>query len=89
MLLLHPAPTCGDADSDLCILHPDLCTLCFWWLSPQQLVLVVVFLLSTGADTVLALGQLALCGGVYTIIIIIMFMVLYVQQQTDMHCIQL
>ena len=29
MLLLHPVPTC--ADSDLCTLHPDLCTLCLRW----------------------------------------------------------
>ena len=34
MLLLHPVPICADADPDLCTLHPDLCTLCLWWLLP-------------------------------------------------------
>ena len=34
MLLLHPALTCTDAGSDLCILHPELYTLWLQWLSP-------------------------------------------------------
>ena len=34
MLLLHSALTSDDAGPDLCILYPDLCTLCLWWLSP-------------------------------------------------------
>ena len=34
-----------------------------WWYHPLQLVLVVLFHLSTGANTALAPGQLALCGG--------------------------
>ena len=79
-------PTCADAGPhlctfclDLCILHPDLCTLRLWC-SPSinqhkystcthggghwlQLALVVFFLPPTGAHTPLALEQLALCGG--------------------------
>ena len=35
------------------------------WFHPLQLALVVFFLPPTGADTRLALGQLALCGGMY------------------------
>ena len=79
MLLLHPVPTSADAGPDLCTLHPDLWTLCLWcfpsfnWCKYStctgggchqlQLALVVLFHPSTGADTALAPGQLALCGG--------------------------
>ena len=36
MLLLHPIPTCTDADAGptLCTLYPEHCTLCLWRLSP-------------------------------------------------------
>ena len=64
---------------DLCTLHPDLWTLCLWcfpsfnWCKYStctgggchqlQLALVVLFHPATGANTALAPGQLALCGG--------------------------
>ena len=37
-----------------------------WWHHPLQLALVVLFHPSTGANTALAPGQLALCGGLYS-----------------------
>ena len=39
-----------------------------WWYHPLQLALVVLFHSPTGANTALAPGQLALCGGIYNII---------------------
>ena len=33
MLFLHLVLICTHAGPDLCTLHPDLCTLCLWWLS--------------------------------------------------------
>ena len=69
----------ADAGPDLCTLHPDLWTLCLWCFSSfkwckhstctgdgchqLQLALVVHFYPPTGANTALAPGQLALCGG--------------------------
>ena len=44
--------------------------LCTWWFHPLQLVLLVFFLPPTDADTVLALGQLALCGGVFLVVVV-------------------
>ena len=40
-----------------------------WWHHPLQLALVVLFQPSTGANTALAPGQLALCGGIIYIYI--------------------
>ena len=42
-----------------------------WWYHPLQLALVVLFHPATGANTALAPGQLALCGGIIYIIIYI------------------
>ena len=71
MLLLHPILTSTDAGPDLCNLRL-WCFPSFNWCKHStctgggchqlQLALVVLFHPATGANTVLALGQLALCG---------------------------
>ena len=69
MLLLHPVPTCADAGPDLCTLHPDLCTLCLWWLSPAATYGGGVSPLDVGTKTPLApavVSPIATCAsGVY------------------------
>ena len=48
--------------------------LCYW----LQLALVVVFIPPTGAHTLFALEQLALCGGIYTYIYIYVYIYIYI-----------
>ena len=42
-----------------------------WWLHPLQLASVVFSLPPTGTDTKLMLGQLALCGGVFWVVVVV------------------
>ena len=41
-----------------------------WWFHPLQLASVVFSLPPTSADTKLMLGQLALCGGVFWVVVV-------------------
>ena len=69
MLLLLPIQTCTDAGPDLCTLHPDLCTLCLWWLSLAATYGGRVSPSAIGTKTPLApavVSNIATCaGGVY------------------------
>ena len=56
--MLYPAATSADSPLAHMVVHP------------VQLALVVLFHPPTGANTALALGQLALCGGIYIYIYI-------------------
>ena len=49
-------------------LHPQ-------WFHALQLALVVFFLPPNGADTRLTLGQLALCGGVFSVVVVVVVVV--------------
>ena len=59
-----------------------------WWYHPLQLALVVLFHSPTGANTALAPGQLALCGGGqwwYIYIYIYIYICIYTRTHTHTH----
>ena len=50
-----------------------------WWFHPLQLALVFFFP-PTGVDTKLALGQLALGGGVFLVVVVVVDVFLLVEE---------
>ena len=65
-MVLYPAATSADSPLAHMVAHP------------LQLALVVLFHPPTGANTALALGQLALCGGVCVVVVCVV-VVVYVE----------
>ena len=77
-MVLYPAATSADSPLAHMVVHP------------VQLALVVLFHPPTGANTALALGQLALCGGglcgLYIYIYIYIYVVVYSMLMNSLYC---